>query len=208
MVRTSATLAVAFFAFSLVGCGTTSQVRPAQAADASAVAPAATELRAYERVVVRDFIDETSKDKIKPEDLQTYTDTVATATRTFADLIAQKLKATAAFSEVVRDSGHEPPGAGTLVISGRITRLTEGSRAARLLVGFGAGSAYFNATTDLADGETGAVIGSIATDKNSWALGGAIAASQNVHSFMTGAADKIAKEVATLKKDPAQITKD
>jgi uncharacterized NAD-dependent epimerase/dehydratase family protein len=64
----------------------------------------------------------------------------------------------------------------------------------------GAGSSYFDATTALADAETGASLGLVTTDKNSWALGGGIAAGQTVQSFMQGAAEKIAKELKERKK--------
>jgi hypothetical protein len=178
----------------LAACGGTSNVRTGDAAHG---APAAVpDITAYDRVVVVDFVDATDKSRIKQEDLQTYTDSVATATRTFADLIASKLRATGAFTEVVRGTAQ----GNALRISGRITRLTEGSRAARLLIGMGAGSSYFEATTDLTDLPSGASRGTIVTDKNSWALGGAIAASQNVQGFMDGAAKKISTDLATLKK--------
>jgi len=64
----------------------------------------------------------------------------------------------------------------------------------------GAGSSYFNAITDLADSESQQSIGQIITDKNSWPLGGGIAATQTVETFMQGAAKKIAAEVSAGKK--------
>jgi hypothetical protein len=188
-------IAVPVIALALAACGTTSGVRSDPSSDSKVAEP---DLAGYDKVIVLDFTDATDKAKIKEKDLQAYTDTVATATRTFPDLIAQKLRSTGAFAEVVRG----PSEGKALVISGRIMRLAEGNAAARFLVGFGAGSAYFDATTDLADKESGAKLGDILTDKNTWALGGAFAAAQNVPAFMDGAAKKIATELSTLKKGP------
>ncbi len=76
-----------------------------------------------------------------------------------------------------------------------ITRLKKGSAAARLLIGFGAGSSYFDATVRVRDGASGADYGTIMVDKNSWALGGGLASAQSVESFMEGAAKKVAGEL-------------
>ena len=45
-----------------------------------------------------------------------------------------------------------------------------------------------------------ASLGQIVTDKNSWALGGGLAATQTPEGFMRGAAKKIAAECAKLRK--------
>ncbi len=186
-------LAVPMLALAMTACGTTSNVKSGTSEEAVAALP---DVSGYDKVVVLDFTDATDKSKIKPKDLQAYTDAVTTATRTFPDLIAQKLRTTGAFTEVTR----APLEGKTLQISGKITRYQEGNAAARLLVGFGAGSSYFDATTDLVDTESNAALGHVTTDKNSWALGGAIAATQNVNNFMQGAAEKIAKDLSTLEK--------
>ena len=114
----------------------------------------------------------------------------------FADLIANKVRGSGAFQEVARTA---TPGK-VLSVSGRITRLTEGSSALRFWVGMGAGSSYFEATTELSDAESGASLGTIHTDKNSWALGGGIASAQTVQSFMEGASDKIATQLRDSRK--------
>ena len=61
-----------------------------------------------------------------------------------------------------------------------------------MLVGFGAGSSYFDAIVELRDGGTGEIIGTIDVDKNSWGLGSLMAAGQTVERFMQGAAKKVA----------------
>jgi hypothetical protein len=187
----------------LGACGTTSNIQPAARADSNpkTAVPVQTgkplvDLAAYDTVAVLDFRDATDKSKIKPEKLQAYSDTVATATRSFADLIAQKVRESGAFPTVVRG----PATGRALVVSGSITRLVEGNSALRLLVGMGAGSSYFEANTELSDGESGQSLGRIATDKNSWALGGGIAAGQTVESFMQGAATKIAQQLRQNKQ--------
>ena len=187
----------------LAACGSTTVIKPTREAEATIAAPepkgkATLDLAGYDKVVVLDFVDAVDKTKIKPADLRAYSDTVATATHTFPDLIAQKLRDTGAYREVVR--GPSPGKA--VVISGRITRLTEGNSALRLFVGMGAGSAYFDATTDLADAESGSSLGEVATNKNSWVLGGGFAAGQSVQSFMEGAAEKIAQDLHDGKARP------
>jgi len=184
----------------LAACGTTSNIKPTRTAEAIVTTPAAKEkpaldLSGYDTVVVLDFVDGTDKSRIKPAELVAYSDHVAAATHEFADLIAQKLRATGAFQEVLR--GPSPGKA--LVVSGHITRLTEGNATLRLLIGMGAGSSYFDATTDLADAETGTDLGQVATDRNSWVLGGGIAAGQTVEGFMQGAAEKIATDIHQSK---------
>jgi hypothetical protein len=196
-------IAVLMLVTGLTACGTTGNIQPQRKPQEAVTAPAekgkpALDLSGYDKVVVLDFTDATDKSKLKPEELRSYSDTMATAGRTFADLIAQKLRDTGAFQEVVRGTS---PGK-ALMISGRITRLTEGSSALRFWVGMGAGSSYFEATTELADAESGIILGHAATDKNSWALGGAIAATQTVQSFMQGAAEKIATQLRDSKKGP------
>ena len=188
----------------LAACGTTSDIQPSPKPEAVAAAPVqkgkpALDLSAYDKVVVLDFVDATDKSKIKPADVRAYSDTLATAAHSFPDLIAQKVRDTGAFQEVVRG---ESAGK-ALVISGRITGLAEGNAALRLFIGMGAGSSHFDATTELADAETNAVLGQLTTDKNSWALGGGLAAGQSVQSFMQGAAEKIAKQIADSKRGPA-----
>lgn len=87
----------------------------------------------------------------------------------------------------------------TLVVNGKITNYTEGNAAARVLVGFGAGSSRFEGMVDFTDGNTGARLGSVVIDKSSWALGGAIAGGQTVERHMKGAAKKVANELYTAK---------
>ncbi len=68
------------------------------------------------------------------------------------------------------------------------------------MVGLGAGSAYFDAVVEMYDSETNQKLGEIIVDKNSWALGGFLAAGQSVESFMNGAAKKVAEEMQKSKE--------
>jgi hypothetical protein len=186
----------------LAACGTTSNLQPsnpvATPASPHALAKtAALDLSGYDKVVVLDFTDATDKTKLKPEDARSYSDSMSTAVRTFADLIAQKIRSTGAFADVIRGGNADGK---ALVVSGRITRLVEGNGTLRFFIGFGAGSSYFEATTDVGDVESGQNLGHVVTDKNSWALGGGLAATQTVQSFMEGAATKIATQLKDDKK--------
>lgn len=188
----------------LAACGTTSNIRSSASADGAAAgtargAASRIDASGYDRIVVLDFVDATGKGGLSPEQARSHDQAMASAVRVFPDLIAQKLRESGAYREVVRG----PAQGRALVVSGRITRLVEGSGALRFWVGMGAGSSYFDATTELADSETGQSLGQVVTDKNSWALGGIIAASQTVASFMEGAAQKIATELAAARRGMA-----
>ena len=114
----------------------------------------------------------------------------------FADRIATEIKKTGKFSSVGRNS---KPDSDTLVINGVITKYEEGNAAMRFFIGMGAGSSFFEADVNFRDSK-GTTVGKIKVDKNSWALGGGIAAGQNPETFMNGASDKIAAEAAKLAK--------
>ncbi|WP_020396657.1 DUF4410 domain-containing protein [Thiolinea disciformis] len=113
----------------------------------------------------------------------------------FAKRIASKVAQTKAFESVSREQASGK----ALVISGKIREYKEGNVALRALIGFGAGSSYFDADVAFSDNETGKKIGDIKVDKNSWALGGVIAATQDVASHMDSAASSIANQLKKAK---------
>ena len=146
-----------------------------------------------------DFTDGTDISKLKPEEVHFHNTMMANHLHTFSDIIAQKIVETKAYSEVVR----EPSQGKALIVSGKITRLVEGNGALRFFVGFGAGSSYFDAMVQLTDAESGNVIASASSDNNSWALGGGLAATQTVQSFMDVSATRIAARLRDGKKGPS-----
>ena len=159
-------------ATALAACGSTSNIKPSGTPAAVVAAPvprhgATIDVSGYDKVVVLEFGDATDQSLLSPDKARAYAETIGTAVHTFPDLIAQKLRDAGAFREVVR--GPSPGKA--LCVSGHITRLVEGSGALRFWVGMGAGSSYFDATTDLSDCESGQALGQVITGKNSWALG-------------------------------------
>lgn len=169
----------------VTGCGTTSNLKPVVGADIRSI-------QKYSTVTVLDFADQTNgKSDATPQRLQELA-------RHFADMVALELQNTKAFTKVSRVSTPQP---GSLLVSGRLTRCTEGSANLRLWVGLGAGSTYLDATVEFADADSAQKLGQIVVDKNSWALGGGIAAGQTIESFMQGAAKTIAAQVAKAKAD-------
>jgi hypothetical protein len=171
----------------LAGCGTTSNLKPVTGANIRII-------QKYSRASVLDFGD---KANAKTE---TASQKVQEPGRHFADLIALALENSKAFEKVTRGTAPQP---GSLSVSGDITRCVEGSSSLRFWIGMGAGSSYFDATVQFADADTGEKLGEILVDKNSWALGGGIAAGQTIQSFMEAAAKKIAAQVAKAKADAA-----
>lgn len=174
-------IAVVCTALLLSACGTTSGLKSADAGSGTAAKPVA--LQAYDKVVVLNFADNAESAPHKGGEA-------------FAAAIAKKVADSKAFSSVVR--GKQAGKA--IVVSGKVREYKEGNAALRGLVGFGAGSSYFDADVTFADNQTGKPLGSIAVDKNSWALGGVIAATQDVKSHMDSAADTIAEELKKAKQ--------
>lgn len=165
--------------FLLSACGSTSALRGAQGT-------AAASARKFSKVTVQDF-------KVSATE---HVAEAASSRVAFPDLIAGEIKKSGRFAVVSRNA---KPDSNTLVVDGVITKYDEGSATKRGLLGMGFGMAFFEASVDFRD-HKGSGIGAIKVDKNSWPLGGILAAGQNPHSFMNGAADKIAEEAAKLAR--------
>ena len=162
-----------------VGCGSTSGLQNTQG-------QAITSARKFSKVTVQDFKLSTKEIGEKVTASKVY----------FADRIATAINKGGRFSSVKRNATAD---ANTLVIDGVITKYEEGNSTLRLFIGMGAGSSFFESDVNFRDSK-GTIMGHIKVDKNSWALGGGIAAGQNPEAFMNGAADKIAEEAAKLAR--------
>lgn len=179
------------------GCGGTSALKPVAGADSQQI-----DLSSYQYAVIGDFSDKATagkrfKNNQKGQDkMAKYQADVQAAGVTFGEYIQAELVKVNVFEGVSR--GNEA-GEGALLIGGEITRYARGSAAAKFLIGMGVGSTYFDATVQIRDGVTGENLGQIFVDKNSWALGGVISATQSVESFMRGGAVKVAKELRDAK---------
>ena len=168
-------LIIAFGAV-LTSCGTVSGVNTAGAEVAASES-------GYSKVIVRDFTHTVPDIKVKYK--------VETATKALPDYIASEIGQTGKFSQVSRSGS---PDSSTLIVDGVITEYDDGNAALKMLVGFAAGNSNLNGNITFRDGGTGKTVGSIKADKNSWALGGALAASQTADSFFEPVAKKVAKE--------------
>ncbi len=146
----------------------------------------------YQTVSILDFANATSTKKKTNEKAKEYNDSVEIAGRLFADKIAAELRKAGMFAEVVRGATEKE----ALVIYGDITRYAEGNAAARLMIGLGAGSSYFDAMVSFKDNLKDSDLAVMEVDRNSWVLGGGIAAGQTVEGYMDKAAKKIAEELA------------
>lgn len=190
------------FGVMLGGCGTTSTLQPADAASGDRI-----DLSSYQHAVISDFSDAaTAAKKFKKDEKgeaqkAAYQADVQAAGVTFSEYLQAELIKLKVFESVQRG---DEAGEGSLLIGGDITRFERGNAAAKFLIGLGAGSTYFDATVNVSDGLSGEKLGEIIVDKNSWVLGGAISASQNVESFMRGGAEKAAKElyIARFGEEP------
>jgi hypothetical protein len=166
-------------AVSLTSCGSVGSLQRT-----TNIAPA----HKYNLVVVQDFTASVPEDE-REKALQ--------AQSGYPDAIAAAICRKAPGIRVTRQGPVRP---GTLVVSGHINRCEDGAASLRLWIGMGAGSTYFDAVTQISDGGSGTSLGTIKHDKNSWPLGGIIASTQTVDSFMRMAADKTADEVIKLMR--------
>jgi hypothetical protein len=173
----------------LAGCGTTS---PMQVTDKTE----SIDLTTYQRLLVEDFTDEATA-QAKPELRPLLQPKMAEAIRLFPDQIAAVIRDAGGFEEVLREG---PVDATTLVLRGAITQYDEGNATLRWMVGFAAGNANFDARLELIDGASRELLGTWIVDKNSWALGGGIAATQRPEDFMAEAAAKIGAELSAKRK--------
>jgi hypothetical protein len=185
MLRTLLRLAaVSGFALTLVACGSTSKIQRAESAPE-------LDFSKYQTIVVGEFLSKPAK-PVAADERATYDAEVNAAGQRFSQMVANQLAEYGVQGEIVR--GENRPGA--IRIDGDITRYKEGNAALRLLIGFGAGSSYFDSAVRFTDVDSGIVLGAITVDKNSWPLGGIAAAMQDSDSHMQGAAARIAEEVA------------
>ena len=164
----------------LVSCGTVSEVQPTTGVSS----------KRYSRVLIRDF-------KYTEEDGE---DGLGSPT-TFPNTILTYVIKNGGYSSVVRNGKANSE---TLVIEGEVTTYNEGNPMLRAMVGFGAGSSYFDANVRFVDGGTGKVVGTMDADKNSWVLGGGLAAGQTAQGFMIGAAQKVGEESLKFSKRASQ----
>jgi len=138
----------------------------------------------YERVVVGEFaFDAADKGADEGREL-------------FRASIAEELRKVRAFAEVTVGEGTAP----ALKISGEITEWQIGNVAARSLVGF-VGMSEFDADVVFSDLETGAELGRLKVNRNSWPLpiGTAVNVVQSVEFHMQAAARRIAHELARAR---------
>jgi hypothetical protein len=167
----------------LTSCGSTSQMRNAQKMDAPR-----PDLSSYHTIIINDFSDGVSKDQKDAKIIE--------GGKRFADMIATEIKSKNAFNKVERNIESTDD---ALLIDGKITQYEEGNPAMRAMIGLGAGSSHFDAEVFFKDNKTKKILSDIKVDQMSWALGGIMAATQDVKSHMMAASTKIASELVAAK---------
>lgn len=183
MKNTLKLLSILMIGTLLSGCGTTSSMQSSKGKGFKFETT-----RKYSIVIVEKFSDKITETDAADSDIKQ-------ACEEFPAMIAENLKKTGVFKDVLREG---IPAEKTLVIKGEITKIIYGDAAIRAIVGFGAGSSYFDAVVNFYDGSTNELIGMINVNKNSWILGGGLAAGQTPESYMKEASKKIAQEVKQL----------
>lgn len=174
----------------LSACGTTSSFQSSPSEQEF------IDLTPFDSLLVEDFADDATR-RAKPEHRPVLEPKVARARILFPDQIVSVVAEEGGFAAVGRNG---PADHGTLILRGAITQYDEGNATLRWVVGFNAGNVNFDATLQLVDGGSQAVLGTWIVDKNSWALGGGIAATQTPDEFMAEAARKIGVELSASRK--------
>jgi hypothetical protein len=187
-VATVAPAALLILALALSGCGTISGFKPKPDKTTG-------DLSHFNKVCVEDFTDGASQ-KASSTKLEKKHHEMERVTRDFADMLAWEIDRKCIFDQVTRNGTNDNQ---TLIVRGTITRYEEGSPSARLWVGMGAGSSYFDASVEFRDGGSGEPLGSLDANRTSWVLGGGLAAAETPDTFMREAARKVATELARLK---------
>jgi len=82
----------------------------------------------------------------------------------FSQMVEEYLQAYKVSQDVLRGEG---PSQNAVVVEGRFTKITAGSTAARIIVGFGAGSSTVGAEWTVKDASTGKVLGKYTKNQHS-----------------------------------------
>lgn len=202
-MKTARIVLIAALVLGLTACGTTSSLQRAPGSERESASLSADranhagDFSRYTEVLVRDFGNQTKISTRNAAKREVAEAQAITAGKRFADQIAAGLKSGGSFEQVLRDG---EPGPQTLVIQGDVTKYKKGNAALRMMIGLGAGSSNFDARVAFVDGATGEELSFITVDKNSWFLGGAIAATQTADDFIDGAATKVAEETIRAKQ--------
>jgi len=142
MKKTLLVLAVVTLLFS---CRSTGSVKPGAS------------LSKYSAIVISDFSLEGTKIQANP-DVEVFAKRLPA---NFAAMVKDYLDGMGIFRKVVlKKNASSVAGTEYLVLTGKFTKITAGSTAARWVVGFGAGASTVGAKWEVRDGRTGKVLGS------------------------------------------------
>lgn len=170
------------------GCGTLGKLQTADAAPRT--------IADYDRVIVADFaVNDTRPAKDEAQAAERAAN-IEAGRKAFSAAIAEEIRATGAFAEVAQAKMAAP----ALQVTGTVDLWEPGNVAARSLVGF-VGKSEFSATVIFSDLETGAELGRVVSDRNSWPLpiGASTNVVQSVDFLMKQAAKRVAAELAKAK---------
>ena len=172
----------------LGGCGTLGKL------DASAERK--REIADFQRVVIGEFVANDDRKARDAQQADKRSAQIDEGRKAFAARIAQELREIGAFEEVLEGEGSGP----ALKIEGSIDQWEPGNVAARSLVGF-VGKSEFDATVIFRDLDSGAELGRLNVNRNSWPLpiGTFTNVVQSVEFHMGLAAKRIAHELAKAK---------
>lgn len=171
----------------LTGCGTTSNLKPV---DTTGGTKKTVNLAQYKKVIVLSLKDNKASKPFKGGE-------------TFSEYIVAELEKKGIFPVISRKRDKSR----AILIDGKVTNYDKGNVVAKMLIGFTAGNSNFDATVNISDNQTGKKLGTILVDKNSWALGGALAVAQTVETLMQSAASSVAEELEKAKKSPTNNKK-
>lgn len=119
----------------------------------------------YSTIILKEFSLEGAAIQENP-DTEIYAKTLPSE---FGQMVEEFLEAYKVSQKVVLEKGEKGEGSseGAVVVEGRFTKITAGSTAARIVVGWGAGSSTVGAEWTVKDAGTGKVLGSYKKNQHS-----------------------------------------
>ncbi len=146
----------------------------------------------YGKAIIFDLEDDSSRTKKRQK--------VLLKGKLYSDMLANILEAEEIFPEVERNSETNEK---ALLIKGRITKLQEGNRVARSVIGIGKTACIFEAELEFIDNQSQKVIAKIDINEKTSPLGGIFASLEDLDSIIEASAEITVDELLkTYKNSP------
>jgi hypothetical protein len=143
----------------------------------------------YGKIIIYDLSDNFSRTKKNKK--------VLDKGKLFSEIVASILIEEEIFDQIEQNKTITNEKA--LILRGSITKLQEGSKAARSIIGIGKAAACFEAKLDFIDNQSQKLIASISINERTFPLGGIFASLEDLDSLIEAAAEITIDEILQVK---------